>query len=671
MPTYHLNDPNSPLTGIDKDRLPNRSAQRPNASTTASYNPNLTSQTAMSAQGTGYTPQFNQQTWGGAEAAFAPRPPIQNPGNNLVNPGYDEQAFLYTQNRYLEDPAAGMMQQQYDNLQNPTAGEQYMNQNLGSLDGPGMGQQYWNQVQGQYMDPFAGEQFARQQAQNFGAQGPASAFYNQAMGQYDQFTGYSGPQNSQGQYNQSAQSLAGGTQGEQGLGQLAGQYNAIGQYQGGNQANAQYQQNAASGPLAAQQFYDQVAGSYGSMGQYNDPNLAAGQYAQTQQAFGDLPIANFDPFYDRARQLGVQDYNRQAAGRGVYGSSEALSGVGNVITDIEAQRANRSFDAEMQRAQEQRARQELLGNQARMGDLSSLAAFGANLSGLETYGGLANAAGNQTLGQQTMLGNQARAADQTALDAFNSNLRGVDTFANVNNMQGNLELGRNELLGNMANQADSQALGAQQANISGLNAFGNLASSADSAELDRFNSRNDAMLAADRQQLDRMNSGADIAFRGDDANRADYTASMNAAGQAANLGMDRTKTSADIANTMGQNDLRRLDSFNQAASGAEASRQGRQNSRITAEQNRTASIQNTMSNAYNAFLQGDQAAWENSFNAEMAPYLQAAGFSQQEIDAMRQDAGLAMPMIGMMGGDGGGGAAPAAKPARKLDPNPY
>lgn len=629
-----LPQPKQGITGVDRDGLPNRSAgrQTPNASTAASYNPALAPQMQRDARGTGYTPQLNQQTWGGAEAAFAPRPPIQNPGNNMTNPGYDEQAFLYTQNRYLEDPAAGMLQQQYQNLQNPTAGEQYMNQNLGSLNGPGMGQQYWNQVQGQYMDPFAGEQFARQQAQNFGAQGPASAFYNQAMGQYDQFTGYSGPQNTQGQYNQSAQSLAGGTQGEQGLGQLAGQYNAIGQYQGGNQANSQYQQNAASGPMAAQQFYDQVAGSYGSMGQYNDPNLAAGQYAQTQQAFGDLPIANFDPFYDRARQLGVQDYNRQAAGRGVYGSSEALSGVGNVITDIEAQRANRSFDAEMQRAQEQRARQELLGNQARMGDLSSLAAFGANLSGLETYGGLANAAGNQTLGQQTMLGNQARAADQTALDAFNSNLAGVSTFANVNNMQGNLELSRNELLGNMANNADSQALGAQQANISGLNAFGNLASSADSAELNRFNSRNDAMLAADRQQLDRMNSGADIAFRGDDANRADYTASMNAAGQAANLGMDRTRTSADIANTLSGNDLNRLDSFNRAASGAEGSRQARQQAAIEAISGYSQQVQSAIGSALQGVLSGSQADWEAAWEAELLPQMQKAGMDQKQID---------------------------------------
>jgi hypothetical protein len=395
---------------------------------------------------------------------------------------------------------------------------------------------------------------------------------------------------------------------------------------------SQYQQNAASGPLAAQQFYNQVGGSYGDIGRYSDPNLAAGQYAQTQQAFGDLPIANFDPFFDRAIQLGTQDYNRQAAGRGVYGSSEALSGVGNIVTDLNAQRALKGFDAEMQRAQEQRARQELLGNQARMGDLSSLAAFGANLSGLETFGNLANNAGNQTLNQQTMLGNQARAADQTALDAFNSNLRGVDTFANVNNMLGSQELARNELLGSLANMADSQALGAQNANIAGLNAFGNLASSADSAETNRYQASTNAMNAADRTALDRMNSGADIAFRGDENQRANYQTSMGAARDVANLGMDRIQTSSDIAQTLGQNDLNRLDSFNRAASGAEGSRQARQQSAINAISGYSQQVQGAISNALQGIIDGSQADWEAAWEAELLPEMQRAGMDQKQID---------------------------------------
>lgn len=574
-----------------------------------------------------------------------PGPPLQSPGNNLVNQGYTEQAVEHAQNRLLNDPFSQQMQDAYAGTVNPTQGEQYLNQNLGTLQGPGQGDQYWNQVQGQFMDPFAGEQFARQATQAMAPQGPASAFNTQAQQQYQDFTGYQGPGNTQGQYGQSSAQLAGGTQGEQGLGQIAGQYDQIGQYSGQNNAANQYGANASSGPLAGQAFYDSVAGQAGTTGRYSDPNLAAGQYGQTQQAFGDLPIANFDPFYDRASQLATQNYERQAAGRGVYGSSEALSGVGNIITDIEAQRANRSFDAEMQRAIEQRNRQALLGEQARMGDLSSLAGFGANLAGLETFGNLANAAGNQTLGQQTMLGNQARQADVSATDAFNANLAGAQTFGNLNEAQGRLELDRNQVLGNMANAADSQALGAQQANISGLNAMGNIAGQADTAETNRYQATTNAMNQADRTGLDRMGLGADVAFRSDDSNRADYLAEAGVAANAANLDLNRTRTGAEIADRASGNDLDRLDSFMSASGMAEDDRQGRMNAQIGATERYGADVQRTVEAGLAAFNSGDTKAWEDYYNAEIQPMLQAAGYDQQQQDAVRKDANLLIEIV--------------------------
>lgn len=511
---------------------------------------------------------------GAASMASAPNPwnppappPLQNPGNNLVNPGYDEQALLYTQNQLLNDPYAQQTQQLAQQAGNPSAGESYLNQNLGSLAGPGQGQQYWQQVQGQFMDPFAGEQYARQATQNFQAQGPASAFYNQAMGQYDNFTGYTGPQNTQGQYGQAQQQLSNGTYGQQGLQQLAGQY--------------------------------------GNIGQYTDPNLAAGQYAQTQQAFGDMPIANFDPFFDRARQLGVQSYNQGAAGRGVYGSSEALSGVGNVITDIEAQRALKGFDAEMQRAQEQRARQQLLGEQARMGDLSSLAAFGANLSGVETFG-------------------------------------------NLNSQMGQLQNESQSILGQMANNADSQALGAQNANISGLNAFGNLSSSADTAETNRYTASTNAMNNADRTALDRISTGADIAFRGDDSARQDYNAEMGAAANAAGATNARQNTAASIMNQGSQRDLDRLNAFNDTASSAEGSRQMRQLSKIESVRNMTQDLQNLLGSNMQSLFSGSQEDFENWFNAEMAPALENANYDQNQIDGLRKDISAAISAYGAL-----------------------
>lgn len=486
-----------------------------------------------------------------ATAAFGPAPaaPLQAPGNNLVNPGYGEQALEHTQNRLLEDPSKDMLLDQYGQTQQPNAGENALTQNLGTLNGPGEGDQYWNQVQGQFADPFAGEQFTREATQNFAPTGAAGAFNSDMQGRQGEFTNFSGPGNTQGQYGASSSSLAGGTAGEN---NMAG-----------------------------------IAGGYDSTGRYTGPNNALGQYEQTQSAFGDLPIAEFDPFYDRARQLGVQDYNRQAAGRGVYGSSEALSGVGNVITDIEAQRANRSFDAEMQRAQEQRARQELLGSQARMGDLS-------------------------------------------ATEAFGQNLKGAETFSNINRDMGNLELNRNELLGNMANQADTQALGVQSENRAGVEAFGDIANNADLAETERYRRTNEAMNNADRAALDRLGAGADIAFRGDENARQDYTAEANAANQAGNLANDRTRLGAEIGDTVSDNDLNRLREFNQTAQGAEGQRFSRQVQTMADQFKFSSQVQDALGAAGDSANKYGADEFESWVNAEIAPVLQDASLSQQQ-----------------------------------------
>lgn len=571
------------------------------------------------------------------DAAYNYRPPTQDPGNNLTNPGYTEQAWNYTQEQYLNNPWMDNMSTQYGQTQQASPGEQFINQNLGSLSGPGQGEQYWNQMQGQYMNPYAGEQFTRQATQNFAPSGASGAFNNNLQGQYNDFVNYQGAGNSQGQYGASRGELGGGTQAEANMANIAGNYS---QYGGGNNALGQYQQNAGSGPLAAQSFYNQVGGSYDSMGRYTDPNLAAGQYAQTQGAFGDMPIANFDPFYDRASQLATQDYNRQAAGRGVYGSSEALSGVGNVITDIEAQRANRSFDAEMQRAQEQRMRQQLLGEQARMGDLSGQGAFAANLAGLETYGNLANQAGNQTLAQQTMLGNQARAADQTGLDAFQANTNAATAYGNINNQMGQLQLDRNRLLGDLANNADTQATSAQNARVSGVNALSSAANNADRNEIDRYTQSTNAMNQADRMQLDRTNAGADAAFKVDDTNRANYDSEATAANNAARLNNDRTRLGADISQAGSNMFTQGLNDFMSNANLAENSRQARQNSKMDAMFANNAAIQSALANNYNALISGDDAQMEDVFNTSILPELQKQGASQAEIqqtlDAMKQ-----------------------------------
>lgn len=492
---------------------------------------------------------------GSASSAFATPPPPSlgtTPTSDMVNPGVGEQAFNATQNRLQQDPYADQTQALSQQSNTPTAGENYQNQNLGTLDGPGQGDQYWNQVQGQFNTPGSGETYAQSSTAAMNPQGPASAFYNQAMGDYGNFTGYQGPQAS------------------------AGQYGA----------------NAASGPTSGQQFYNQVQGQLGTTGTYSDPNLAAGQYNQTQQSFGALPIAQLDPFYDRAEQLGVQNYNNTAASRGVYGSSQALSGVGNVVSNMEAQRAKDSFDAQMQIEQANQGRQTILGNQARAGDLSSLSAFGANLSGLETFGNLANSAGQQTLAQQTMLGNQANNVDQNAQAAQNSNLQGVQTY-------------------------------------------GNLANTADQNQTNRYTATNNAMTNAENTAINRGNVGANISQGVDTGNRGDYTASQNAATNAAQTANSRNQTTNQIQNTGSNNDLNRLTATNNAAQGAGAQNQTRLQAKVDAVASANRDLNNTIGTAMQALQSGDQQAFENMWTAQIAPALEAAGLSQQEIDQVK------------------------------------
>ncbi len=493
---------------------------------------------------------------------------LQQPGNNMTNPGYSEQGVEAIQNRLLQDPYADQMQGQFQQTQTPSQGEDYLNQNLGTLDGPGQGEQYWQQQQGQFNGPGMGSEFTQQATGNFGAQGPASAFFDQAQGQYEDFANYQGAGNAQGQYGA----------------------------------------NAAYGPNSAQQFNDQMQGTFNDMGRYDDPNLAAGQYQQTQGAFGDMPIAAFDPFYDRARQLGVQSYNQDAAGRGVYGSSESLSGVGNVITDIEAQRANRSFDAEMQRAQEQRMRQQLLGEQARAGDLSSIAGHAAGLAGIETYGGLANQASTQTTAQQTMLGNQANDADKSAQAAQDSNIRGVD------------------VLGGIANNADARAT-------------------------DRYRETTNAMTDAQRADTERLRAGADIADMADDNARGDYDSSNAAAVSSASTRDQRIDTGIEAGDVGSDNDLARLDEFGDQTGQAEDDRQNRAQAEINSILARDSKVAAAVGAAQEGLMGADQATFEDAWNAEILPALQAAGLSAQE-QARAREAMIAAWKIGVSAIDG-------------------
>lgn len=472
----------------------------------------------------------------------------------INNPGYTSQALQATQNQVANDPYAGAFQGAISSAQTPSAGEQYLSSNLGNLTGAGNGTQYWNQVQGQFNQPFAGEQYTQQAAQAFSPSGPASSFYNQNVGNQGAFTNYSGPQASS---------------------QVLGQ-------------------NMASGPLGAQQFYNSVAGSYPSLGQYGGPNLSASQYSTTQSALGNpLPsTTSADPYYDRAIQLGTQSYNQNAASRGVYGSSEALSGVGNVISNLNAQRAQNAFQNEMSVDQEERMRQQLLGQQAQAADQSSLAAFGANLSGLQTFGGLANNAGNQTLGQQTMFGNQAANVDQAAQSAQNSN-------------------------------------------IAGLSAFGQLAQSADQSQTNRFNATTGAMNNADQTAINRLSTGGNLANQADQTAIQGFNAQNNAATNAGNLANARTNTQISGASSGSAADISRFNTLFNATASADNALGNSVSNMISANTNAQNIIQNMMASGQAQTLAQNESAFDDFFNAQLAPVLQQQGLDQQKLSATR------------------------------------
>jgi hypothetical protein len=103
--------------------------------------------------------------------------------------------------------------------------------------------------------------------------------------------------------------------------------------------------------------------------------------------------------------------------------------------------------------------------------------------------------------------------------------------------------------------------------------------------------------------------------------------------------MNRTRTSADIANTMSQNDLGRLNSFMSSAGQAEGSRQSRQTAALNATAGMSRQVQDLVSNALANFDQGGQADWENYATTQLAPKLQAYGMDQKQIDELTQTLG--------------------------------
>lgn len=185
-------------------------------------------------------------------------------------------------------------------------------------------------------------------------------------------------------------------------------------------------------PGQGQQYWNKVQGSFNEKGNYNDPNLAAESYQRTVQNLPGSIQPTFDAAFDRARDKSVGAANQQASARGSYGSSAALNGVNSVITDIEAQRANRAGDFALQDSANQRQWLDSAANQGRSADLSSLGAFGANLSGMQQFGDMAFRAEGADLARDQFASGVANGIQDSAQGRIGT---GIDYAMGIDNAE--------------------------------------------------------------------------------------------------------------------------------------------------------------------------------------------------------------------------------------------
>lgn len=184
-----------------------------------------------------------------------------------------------------------------------------------------------------------------------------------------------------------------------------------------------YGQNAESfgAPGAGEQHWEGLNGSQNQFTQgYQGPNNAQTAFNDMRGAMPGSVQPTFDTAYDRALDKGVSALNTQAASRGNYGSSSALTGVGGVISDIEAARAKEAGDFALRDQAEQRAWRTGIANAGRGADLSGIGQFDAGLRGITEIGGLALDVGDQQLARDKFAGEMASEAQIREQDRLSS-----------------------------------------------------------------------------------------------------------------------------------------------------------------------------------------------------------------------------------------------------------
>lgn len=270
--------------------------------------------------------------------------------------------------------------------------------------------------------PGIGEQTVSQHLGDFFAPTNAQGFYDQGS--------FNAPTASEGFYQQNAGQFAKPGQAEQWFAQNQGKFNT---------------------PGAAEDFYRAHQGDLANM---PDPtNRAEEAYQSSKSRRPDIDAdPGLEPYYNEAEARGTRQLNKRAAAMGNYGSSVALGEVGNLVSGLEAEMANRKADYNLRRIAEQRAWEQLGGEMASSADRSSLGISQNELSQLLGMGNLAQAAQQGSLSR--LLG--AAGASQGAQNAQTSRL---SAGSNAAAQSSSSQLGRQSLAANAASAADSQNRG--------------------------------------------------------------------------------------------------------------------------------------------------------------------------------------------------------------------
>lgn len=196
-----------------------------------------------------------------------------------------------------------------------------------------------------------------------------------------------------------------------------------------------------STPGQFQQHFDQNAESFGAPGagdqhwQGNQgavnkfssgvqgPNNANTAFTGMQNAMPGSIQPTFDAFYDRSLDKGISRMNTEAASRGAYGSSAALTGVGGVISDIEAQRADRASDFAIADSANQRNWHTAASNAGRASDLTNMGMFDSGANAFTNMGNLAQGVSTEQLARDKFAAGIAQDAQTMEQDRL---MQGAD-----------------------------------------------------------------------------------------------------------------------------------------------------------------------------------------------------------------------------------------------------